>query len=55
MVAQTQKLIEMKTYNYSHFDITLGHRVIWENLTFEQLRDRIMWSIGANISDQIID
>lgn len=44
----------MVTYDYSHFDITLGHRVIWESLTFEQLRDRIMYSIGANISDPVI-
>jgi hypothetical protein len=44
----------MKTYNYSHFDITLGHRVIWKSLTFEQLRDRLMYTIGANISDPIV-
>ncbi len=31
----------MNTYN--HFDITVNHRVIWERLTFEQLRDRLMY------------
>ena len=44
----------MRTYRYSHFNITLGHRVVWESLTFRDLQYRLMWDLNANICDPII-
>ena len=41
-------------YQYSYFDKSLNHRVIYESLSISQLRNRIIWDADKDYSDIII-
>jgi hypothetical protein len=41
-------------YQYSYFDNSLNHRVIYESLSLSQLKDRLIWNVNKNYSDVII-